>query len=300
MFTGVGGARRRSRRGVSLVAVPAAVAVAGQRLSRPRGCSGPAGRPPAASAAMSPFVVSATGIGYEQHAYVWTGFGVWTQLWASMTLPLAWGLGWRAIRKGRGWFAAVALVSLTIALHFETGYLALLPLLVLWPLVAGRPLAADVRRGGGARRRRAARGGVGDRAAAGAARVGGDERGSARHAAGQRVRRGTGARLARLRPAARSRPAPSRDAVRRHRVRTGARALPPARRERAGAAGRTRGVPAAVVRADHVRIAGRRDPRQRRHLLPPLHDGHPARGAAAGRGRRRVVRLAWPGVRLAG
>ena len=31
------------------------------------------------------------------------------------------------------------------------------------------------------------------------------------------------------------------------------------------------------------------DPRQRRHLLPPLHDGHPARGAAARRGRRRVV-----------
>ena len=105
-----------------------------------------AGRPAAAaSAAMSPFVVSATGIGYEQHAYVWTGFGVWTQLWASMTLPLAWGLGWRAIRKGRGWFAAVALISATIALHFETGYLALIPL-VLWPLVASGPLAAHVRR----------------------------------------------------------------------------------------------------------------------------------------------------------
>ena len=41
-------------------------------------------------------------------------------------------------------------------------------------------------------------------------------------------------------------------------------------------------VPAAVVRAGDVRVAGRRDPRQRRHLLPPLHDGRPARGAAAG------------------
>ena len=56
---------------------------------------------------------------------------------------------------------------------------------------------------------------VGDRAAAGAARLGGDERGSARHAARERVRRGTGARLARLRPAARSRPPAGRDAVRR-------------------------------------------------------------------------------------
>ncbi|MGA8717537.1 MAG: hypothetical protein WB557_05995, partial [Solirubrobacteraceae bacterium] len=45
----------------------------------------------AAAAAMSPFLVSATGIGYEQNAYVWVGYGVWTQLWASFTLPLAWG-----------------------------------------------------------------------------------------------------------------------------------------------------------------------------------------------------------------
>jgi uncharacterized membrane protein len=44
----------------------------------------------AASAAMAPFLVSATGVGYEQHAYLWNGFGVWTQLWAMWTLPLAW------------------------------------------------------------------------------------------------------------------------------------------------------------------------------------------------------------------
>src|SRR6516162_621972 len=42
-----------------------------------------AGRPAAAaSAAMAPFLMSATGVGYEQVANVWTGFGVWTQLWA--------------------------------------------------------------------------------------------------------------------------------------------------------------------------------------------------------------------------
>jgi hypothetical protein len=99
----------------------------------------------AAAAAISPFLVSKTGIGYEQNAYVWIGYGVWTQLWASLTLPLAWGFSWRAIREGRNLFAAVALVSLTIALHFETGYLALLPLL-LWPLVAGGPILANARR----------------------------------------------------------------------------------------------------------------------------------------------------------
>jgi hypothetical protein len=105
-----------------------------------------AGRPgAAASAAMAPFLVSATGVGYEQHAYVWTGFGVWTQLWASWTLPLAWGWSWRAIRDGRGYVGAILLTALTVALHFETGYLALSVLLV-WPLVGGRPLVARLRR----------------------------------------------------------------------------------------------------------------------------------------------------------
>ena len=105
-----------------------------------------AGRPAAAaSAAMAPFLMSATGVGYEQGAYVWIGFGVWTQLWASWTLPLAWGWSWRAIRDGRGYLRAIGLTALTVALHFETGYLALSVLLV-WPLVAGRPLVTRLRR----------------------------------------------------------------------------------------------------------------------------------------------------------
>jgi hypothetical protein len=105
-----------------------------------------AGRPAsAASAAMAPFLSSVTGVGYEQHAYVWTGYGVWTQLWASWTLPLAWGFSWRAVRDGHGYFKAVLFTALTVALHFETGYLALSVLLV-WPLVAGRPLVIRLRR----------------------------------------------------------------------------------------------------------------------------------------------------------
>src|SRR5580698_6393532 len=96
---------------------------------------------------MAPFLVSATGVGYEQQAYVWTGFGVWTQLWASWTLPLAWGWSWRAIRDGRGYLGAVLLTALTVALHFETGYLAL-SVLLLWPFVAGRPLGVRLRRAG--------------------------------------------------------------------------------------------------------------------------------------------------------
>ena len=111
---------------------PVSVYLGARLLGASRGGAG-------AAAAMSPFLWSATGIGYEQHAYLWTGFGVWTQLWASFTLPLAWGFSWRWIRDGRHALAAVVLTALTLALHFETGYLALIPLLV-WPLVAGAPL----------------------------------------------------------------------------------------------------------------------------------------------------------------
>jgi hypothetical protein len=104
-------------------------------------------RPAAAAAAvMAPFVMSATGVGYEQKAYVWIGYGVWAQLWASWTLPFAWGFTWRAIRNGDGYLRAAVLIALTIALHYETGYLALLPLFV-WPLMSRRALPTRVVRG---------------------------------------------------------------------------------------------------------------------------------------------------------
>ncbi len=100
----------------------------------------------AAAAVLAPFVMSVTGVGYEPKAYLWIGYGVWAQLWASVTLPIAWGLSWRAIRDGRNFFAAALMVSLTICLHFETGYLALLPLL-FWPFVLGRRLLIKLARG---------------------------------------------------------------------------------------------------------------------------------------------------------
>jgi hypothetical protein len=99
----------------------------------------------AASALMSPFLMTATGVGYEQRAYVWIGYGVWAQLWASLTLPLAWGATWSAVRDGRRYLPAVGLISLTIALHYETGYLAILPLL-LWPMISRKALRRRVGR----------------------------------------------------------------------------------------------------------------------------------------------------------
>ena len=85
----------------------------------------------AAAAALSPFLVSTVGVGFEATAYLWVGFGVWTQLWAMWTLPLAWGFCWQAVSEGRRYGAAVVFASLTVMLHFETGYLAVLPLVLL-------------------------------------------------------------------------------------------------------------------------------------------------------------------------
>ncbi len=80
------------------------------------------------SAAAAPLLMSAVGVGYEPKAYVWIGFGVWAQLWASWTLPLAWGFTWRAMTSRRAVLPAAGFVALTMALHFETGYLALIPI----------------------------------------------------------------------------------------------------------------------------------------------------------------------------
>jgi hypothetical protein len=105
----------------------------------------------AAAAAIAPFLASAAGIGYETKAYVWVGYGVWTQLWASWTLPLAWGFTYRALSSLRSAFLAVLFIMITVALHYETGYLAFVPLLV-WPFIVpsdlwrrlGRALALGV------------------------------------------------------------------------------------------------------------------------------------------------------------
>lgn len=88
----------------------------------------------ASAAAVAPFLASAAGIGYETKAYVWVGYGVWTQLWASWTLPLAWGFTYRALHSLRYVLPAVIFIMLTVALHFETGYLAFVPL-VVWPFI---------------------------------------------------------------------------------------------------------------------------------------------------------------------
>src|SRR5262249_4924706 len=75
------------------------------------------------------------------------GYGVYSQLWAMWMLPLAWGLTWRAVTRGRYYAAAAVALALTMALHFITGYLAVFALFV-WVVVPGRGLVRRGVRGG--------------------------------------------------------------------------------------------------------------------------------------------------------
>ncbi|MGA7986903.1 MAG: DUF6541 family protein [Candidatus Dormiibacterota bacterium] len=92
----------------------------------------------ACAALVTPLLVSVTGYGYESFSYTWLGNGLWSQEWGMSLLPLAWGFSWRAVNgEGRGRFALAALVvGLTIAMHFLTGYFALLSVgvfvIVVW------------------------------------------------------------------------------------------------------------------------------------------------------------------------
>src|SRR6185437_12996554 len=102
-------------------------------------------RPLAATlaAVVAPLLHSVPGIGYEQHAYLWAGFGVWTQLWGSWALPFAWALTWRAMTDKRFIAPAAGLVALTTAFHYETGYLAFGAILVM-PFLVRAGLRARV------------------------------------------------------------------------------------------------------------------------------------------------------------
>jgi putative flippase GtrA len=93
----------------------------------------------AASAAISPLLSSITGYGYEDQSYIAIGNGLWSQLWAMWTLPLAWGFSWRFVSQRRYLYGAVVTLALTIAFHFLTAFLAGLSL-VVWVLLRPRDI----------------------------------------------------------------------------------------------------------------------------------------------------------------
>jgi hypothetical protein len=89
------------------------------------------------AAAISPLLVSTPAYGYEHGSYTWQGYGIYGQLWAMWLLPIAWGLTWRAVARGKYYAAAAVALALTIACHFIAGYLAVLTVGV-WVIVLGK------------------------------------------------------------------------------------------------------------------------------------------------------------------
>ena len=83
------------------------------------------------AAVLSPALSSVPQIGFEAHAYLWLGYGVWAQLWASWALPFAWAWTWRALQNPKHLWKAALGISLTASFHYETGYLAFLGVGVL-------------------------------------------------------------------------------------------------------------------------------------------------------------------------
>lgn len=66
------------------------------------------------------------GFGYDN--YTFGGFGLYTQLWGMVLLPVALAVGYETIRTGRGYFWATLLLSATLMSHLIFGYMAFLSL----------------------------------------------------------------------------------------------------------------------------------------------------------------------------
>jgi len=86
------------------------------------------------AAFFAPLLFSTHGHGFEYKSYLWVGNGLWSQMFAMWTLPLAWGFTWRYINSRRNFFWALLFVSLTVAFHFLTAYMAVAAIGV-WVLV---------------------------------------------------------------------------------------------------------------------------------------------------------------------
>jgi hypothetical protein len=91
------------------------------------------------AAICSDFISSVPAIGYEQKAYIWVGYGLWAQLLASMFMPIAISLIFRALEDRRYFLSAAISSALTICLHFESGYFPLAAL-VIFPFLEFKDL----------------------------------------------------------------------------------------------------------------------------------------------------------------
>ena len=87
--------------------------------------------------------------GLDLSSYVWRGYGMYTQLWGMLLLPLALAQGYTTLKTRRGYFWATLLLAATMLSHLVFGYVALVSL-VLFVFLA---VFGQRARGTGTRRR---------------------------------------------------------------------------------------------------------------------------------------------------
>ena len=103
---------------------PVAIYTSSRLLRLPRLTAGIA-------ALLSPLITSNLGIGFENHAYTWIGYGLFTPAFGMWMLPLSWAMTYRALDDRRFAPGCIALGVGTIFFHFETGYLAIMAMVAL-------------------------------------------------------------------------------------------------------------------------------------------------------------------------
>ena len=69
--------------------------------------------------------------GFGFSSYVFSGFGLYSQLWGMMLIPPALALSYRVLREGRGYFWATVLLAATLMSHLLYGYIAFVTLGIL-------------------------------------------------------------------------------------------------------------------------------------------------------------------------
>jgi len=81
-----------------------------------------------AAAGLAPLAATSGLYGIEYESYTWLGYGLFAQAVAVHLLLLSLGLGFRAIRRGRGMALAGVLLGLTFCAQFVYGYIGALTL----------------------------------------------------------------------------------------------------------------------------------------------------------------------------
>ena len=78
-----------------------------------------------AGASLAGFFATNGLFGFDYASYVWSGYGLYTQLWGMVLLPLALSQNYRVLRTGSGYAWAAGLLAALALSHLVLGYIAM-------------------------------------------------------------------------------------------------------------------------------------------------------------------------------